>query len=152
VIKKRQQMLNIKTLIAALFLLLSSSHVLAKSIADKAKMDSISETFMAQVAMGETEAALSLISAYIGVDAAQFQQRGQSIIGDMKQISVSAGQPISKALLKKQSVQDHFYKITYLLKFARAALVWELNYYQADKGWHLVDVSFNTDINALFEE
>jgi hypothetical protein len=28
--------------------------------------------------------------------------------------------------------------------------VWELNYYQANKGWHLVDVSFNTNINALF--
>jgi hypothetical protein len=139
-------------LITALMLLVSTSSLFAKPLEDEAKMDSASETFMAQVAMGETDAALSLISAYIGVDPLQFQQRGEKIISDMKQITASAGKPISHALLKKQSVDGHFYKITYLLKFPRAALVWELNFYQANKGWHLVDVGFNTNINALFED
>jgi len=70
---------------------------------------------------------------------------------DMKQLESNQGKPLSFAMLKQESVGEHFYKISYLLKYPAAALVWELNYYQPAEGWNLVDISFNTDINALFE-
>ena len=135
---------------SAVLMLLFSVVSFARSLPDSKRIDSTSETFMKQIVMGETDAAFSLISAYVGVNLEQFTQRGEKITADMHRISKSAGKPLSYSLLKKQSVDSHFYKLTYLVKYRSAALVWEMNYYQATKGWHLVDVSFNTNINALF--
>lgn len=122
----------------------------AKTIDSEKKLQQISDHFMTQVATGDTESALALIAAYLGVDAAQFEQRAGKLVNDMRRIESSAGKALSYAKLDDQRVGEHFYKSRYLLKFQQAALVWEINYYQASKGWQLVDVSFNTDIDALF--
>lgn len=106
---------------------------------------------MTQVLNGNLEPAYALLSGYVGVDLEQFNERGKKVVADMKLIEQSAGKPLSYALLNKQSVGEHFYKIQYLLKYQAAALIWELNYYQPEQGWNLVDVSFNTDINSLFK-
>jgi len=106
---------------------------------------------MSQVLSGEVEAAYSLLSAYAGIDLEQFIERGKKVANDMKQLEKSAGKPLSFDLLETQSVGEHFYKITYLLKYETVALVWSLNYYQPKQGWKLVDVSFNGDINSLFK-
>jgi|GEM_PF-1122391 len=123
----------------------------AKTLADRQKVDQLSEQFMAQLAQGETENAYTLLSAYLGVDFEQFNQRARKVAQDMKMVQQSTGKALSYDLLKTQSVKDHFYKVSYLLKFPSAALIWELNYYQPESGWVLVDVSYNADINALFE-
>jgi hypothetical protein len=127
----------------------SLSH--AKPLVSKEKIDKVSDYFMSQLVGGEYEGSYSLMSAYIGVSPAQFEERGKKMSHNMKQLETSQGKPLSYALLKKESVGEHFYKISYLLKYPSAALVWELNYYQPSEGWNLVDISFNTDINALFE-
>jgi len=106
---------------------------------------------MSQLVSGDFESAYSLMSSYIGVDSQKFEERGKKAAQALKQINQSQGKPLSFAQLKSQSVGEHFYKITYLLKYQAAALIWELNYYQPEQGWKLVDVSYNTDINALFE-
>ncbi|MFT5717010.1 MAG: hypothetical protein ACI9T7_001193 [Oleiphilaceae bacterium] len=127
------------------------SQAQAKSIASKDKTDKVSSYFMGQILSGEVEAAYSLLSAYAGIDLEQFIERGKKVSTDMKQLEKSAGKPLSFDLLETQSVGEHFYKITYLLKYETIALIWNINYYQPDKGWKLVDVSFNGDINALFK-
>ena len=106
---------------------------------------------MSQILSGETSAAFALIAAYLGVDAEPFEERGKKAELSLTQLNSSLGKPLSYSLLEKQSVGDHFYKVIYLLKYETAALVWEINYYQPDKGWKLVDINFNTDINALFK-
>ena len=129
----------------------TSNQVLAKPLSDKAKVDQVSEQFMTQILAGEIEQAYSQLSAYLGVSPEQFNERSKKIVQDMAKLEQSVGKPLAFAKLKQQSVDEHFYKITYLLKFQTAALIWELNYYQPEQGWKLVDVSFNTDINALFK-
>ncbi len=128
-----------------------SSVSLAKPLASKEKINKVSDYFMNQVVQGEYEGAYSLMSAYIGINSEQFDERGKKISHDMKMLEARQGKPLSYALLKQESVDEHFYKISYLLKYPSAALVWELNYYQPQEGWNLVDISFNTNINALFE-
>ncbi|TNC82348.1 MAG: hypothetical protein C9356_04845 [Oleiphilus sp.] len=123
----------------------------AKTLPNTEKIEQTAEFFMEQVLAGETESAYSLISAYLGVNLETFLERGTKTAQDLKQLESKTGKPLSYALLKTQNVGSHFYKITYLLKYKTAALVWELNFYQPDKGWLLVDVTFNGDINALFE-
>ncbi len=123
----------------------------AKTLEDTAKIDKVSDFFMSQVLSGEVSAAFALISAYLGIDAAAFEERGKKAEISVSQLNNNLGKPLSYALLDQQSVGDHFYKITYLLKYESAALVWELNYYQPLDGWKLVDINFNTDINSLFK-
>jgi len=106
---------------------------------------------MGQILNGEVEAAYSLLSAYAGIDLEQFIERGKKVANDLQQLEKSAGKPLSFDLLETQSVGEHFYKITYLLKYDTVALIWNINYYQPDQGWKLVDVSFNGDINSLFK-
>lgn len=139
------------TLLLTLTFVLGNSHAFSKPLADKAKAEKVSEYFMSQLLEGEIESAYALLSAYVGIDLEQFNERGKKVVSDMKRIEQSTGKPLSFALLDKQSVGEHFYKIQYLLKYKAAALIWELNYYQPDQGWNLVDVSFNADINALFK-
>lgn len=127
----------------------SQSH--AKPLANKEKADKVSNYFMGQVLSGEVEAAYSLLSAYAGIDLEQFMERGKKVANDMTQLEKSSGKPLSFDLLETQAVGEHFYKITYLLKYETVALIWSLNYYQPDQGWKLVDVSFNGDINSLFK-
>ena len=131
------------------FTFLSQGH--AKPIESKEKADKVSQYFMGQILEGEVESAYSLLSAYVGIDLEQFIERGKKVAHDMKQLEKSSGKPISFDLLETQSVGEHFYKITYLLKYDRIALIWNINYYQPDKGWKLVDISFNGDINSLFK-
>lgn len=142
-----------KTFMAAALTLVAlfSTQVKAKTLASQEKMDKISEQFMSQVQAGEFETAYTILSAYLGVDMQGFLDRGKKVQQDMQQFQQNVGKPISYALLEKQSVGEHFYKVVYLLKYDTAALIWEINFYQPDQGWKLVDVSFNANINALFK-
>jgi hypothetical protein len=144
--------LRLLSLTLCIFALSFSSFTFSKSLASKEKINKVSDYFMGQLVEGEYEGAYSLMSAYIGISATQFEERGKKVSHNMKSLETSQGKPLSYALLKQESVDEHFYKITYLLKYPSAALVWELNYYQPEKGWNLVDISFNADINALFEK
>lgn len=139
------------SLICAL-LMAASSIAWAKSLPSTEKIVQESDLFMSQLADGDAETAINLISVYLGINADQFNQRAQKIVGDMKRINASAGKALSFARLDEQSIGEHFYKVRYLLKYQQAAIVWEINFYQPDKGWYLVDINFNTDINALFKE
>ncbi len=134
-----------------ILLLTMSTQIFAKPLADKAKIDKVSQYFMTQILNNEVEAAYSLLSAYIGIDLEQFTERGKKVANDMKQLEKTAGKPLSFDLLETQSVGEHFYKATYLLKYQTIALIWSINFYQPDNGWKLVDVSFNGDINSLFK-
>lgn len=146
--------MNFRTIARGALIIFSLTFTLfsqAKTLENKSKVDKVSDFFMSQVLAGETSAAFSLISAYLGVDIDAFEERGKKAELSLRQLNANLGKPLSYALLDQQSVGEHFYKVTYLLKYESAALVWEINYYQPDKGWKLVDVSFNTDINSLFK-
>ena len=85
----------------------------AKTIEDKAKVAKVSDFFMSQVLSGEAIAAFSLISAYLGVDASSFEERGKKAELSLNQLNTTLGKPLSFALLEQQAVGEHFFKITY---------------------------------------
>ncbi len=143
----------LRRLVLALLLMapVFSGSTTAKGLSDKEKVDKVSEHFMEQIVAGSVSDAYALMSAYVGIDLEAFNERGKQVSASMSKLAASAGKPLSFALVKQQEVPGHFYKLTYLLKYPSAALLWELNYYQPENGWYLVDISFNTNINKLFE-
>ncbi len=145
------QLQHIRLTLYAIILTLLGTMAQAKGLKDTARIDQVSDHFMSQIVAGKTGDAYALMSAYVGVNLEAFNERGEQVKTSMKKLSESVGQPLSYALVKRQNVEEHFYKLTYLLKYQTAALIWELNYYQPDTGWYLVDVNFNVDINKLFD-
>ena len=140
-----------RNLIISLLLLSFSTTAPAKSLPSIDKIIQTSDFFMEQLTKGEVESAYSLISAYLGLNLEAFLERGNKTSQDLKQLEKKIGKPLSYAQLKQQNVGEHFVKVTYLLKYETAALIWELNYYQPENGWKLVDITFNGNINTLFE-
>lgn len=122
----------------------------AKSLPDVDKARAMAEAFMQQLITGEAEAGYSTLSAYVGVDFEQFNARGKKLVSDLQQVESRVGKPLSYDYLAAQSVKQHLLKLTYLLKYPSAAVVWEFNFYQPQNGWQLVDVSYHTNINTLF--
>ena len=105
---------------------------------------------MTQVLAGDPGSAYSIMSAYAGINTGAFIERGEKVSQDLAKLEKNVGKPISIAKLKTESVEGHFHKITYLLKYSTAAIIWELNFYQPENGWVLVDISYHADINKLF--
>lgn len=134
-----------------LTLIFISSLSQAKTLEDIKKVDKVTNFFMSQILAGETSSAYSLIAAYLGVDAASFEERGKKAELNLSQLNSTLGKPLSYALLEKQAVGEHFYKLIYLLKYETAALVWEINYYQPSQGWKLVDINIHDKIDSLFK-
>lgn len=139
-------------LVLVLTLLLTTTATLthAKSLPDADKARALADAFMQQVTTGEAETGYSTLSAYVGVDFEQFNARGKKLVSDLQQVESRVGKPLSYDFLATQSVKQHLLKLTYLLKYPSAAVIWEFNFYQPQNGWQLVDVSYHTNINALF--
>jgi len=105
---------------------------------------------MSTLLKGNTEQAYKDIIPTAGEEKERFTQQGMSVSTYMTKVREQIGEPVSFDLITTQSIKDHFFKQKYLLKFDNAAIVWEINYYQPREGWKLVDITYNTDIEALF--
>jgi len=108
------------------------------------------DQFMSALLKGNTEQAYKEIIPSAGDEKERFTQQGMSVSAYMTKVREQIGEPISFDLIATQSIKEHFFKQKYLLKFDNAAIVWEINYYQPKQGWKLVDITYNTDIEALF--
>jgi hypothetical protein len=108
------------------------------------------DQFMSALLKGNTEQAYKEIIPAAGDEKERFTQQGMSVSAYMTKVREQIGEPISFDLIATQSIKEHFFKQKYLLKFDNAAIVWEINYYQPKQGWKLVDITYNTDIEALF--
>jgi len=106
---------------------------------------------MSLLLKGKTEQAYKELLTEVGGDTARLTQQATEMATFMVKVREQLGEPISYDLITTDSIKEHFFKQKYLLKFDNAAIVWEVNYYQPREGWKLVDVAYNTDIDALFE-
>lgn len=117
----------------------------------KEGLNKAGDQFMSALVKGNTEQAYKDIIPVAGAEKERFTQQGMSVSAYMKKVREQIGEPISFDLIATQSIKEHFFKQKYLLKFDNAAIVWEINYYQPTQGWKLVDITYNTDIEALFK-
>lgn len=106
---------------------------------------------MSLLLKGNTERAYKELISEVGGDSERLSQQAAEVATFMTKVRDQLGEPISYDLITTGSIKEHFYKQKYLLKFDNAAIVWEINYYQPRKGWKLVDIAYNTDIDALFK-
>ena len=137
---------------------LSYSHsTLATSIPESSKdpkqhLVKAGDNFMSLLLKGNTALAYKDLLSTVGGDSERLQQQAADVASFMTKVREQLGEPISYDLITTDSIKEHFFKQKYLLKFDNAAIVWEINYYQPRNHWKLVDVAYNTDIDALFSQ
>ncbi len=125
----------------------------AESTTDtKGTLSKAGDHFMSLLLKGNTELAYKDLISTVGGDVERLNQQASDVSSFMVKVREQLGEPISYDLITTDSIKEHFFKQKYLLKFENAAIVWEVNYYQPKNDWKLVDVTYNTDIDALFDD
>ncbi|UZE95447.1 hypothetical protein [Alkalimarinus alittae] len=130
--------------------LASDSETLSNDTEDK--LTKAGDHFMSLLLKGKTELAYKDLLLAVGGDSERLQNQATEVAAFMLKVREQLGSPIAYDLITTDNIKTHFYKQKYLLKFDNAAIVWEINYYQPRNSWTLVDVAYNTDIDALFDD
>ncbi|BES72915.1 hypothetical protein RE428_39330 [Marinobacter nanhaiticus D15-8W] len=106
--------------------------------------------FMQQVANGKVTEAYGSLAPYLGVSQEPFDASAKEADTYFKKVFDRAGKTLDIARVKREAIDDHFYRETWLQKFAEAAMAWQFTFYQATDGWKLVGISYTTDIESLY--
>jgi len=53
--------------------------------------------------------------------------------------------------VKRESIDDHFHRQSYLQTFESAALHWQFTFYRPADEWVLVGVSYSTNLDPLYQ-
>ncbi len=61
------------------------------------------------------------------------------------------GKPIGIELVKREKISDSFLRYYYLLKFEKHAISWRFTYYNAKNGWQINSITFQDEVDILFE-
>ncbi len=141
-----------RLLFTVLFTFIISLNNVALAQETKEGLTKVGDQFMTLLLKGDTEKAYKDLLAASGGGSERLKKQGTGVADFMQKVRMQLGEPIAFDLISTQSIKEHFFKQKYLLKFDNAAIVWEINYYQPTKGWKLVDIAYNTDIDALFEK
>lgn len=131
--------------------LASASTSAPENQSSKESLKKIGDQFMSTILKGNTEQAYKDIIPATGDEKERFTQIGMRVTAEMKKLREQIGEPLSFDFITAQSIKDHFFKQIYLLKFNNAAIVWEINYYQPNQGWKIVEINYNANFDDLFE-
>ena len=119
-----------------------------------ASRDAISEktaSFMERLDEGRVLAAYKAMKAVLGVDTKPFMKDAEKARKFFGQVRERVGEPLGAARVKRESIDDHFHRQSYLQKFESAALHWQFTFYRPAEEWVLVGVSYSTDLDPLYQ-
>lgn len=119
-----------------------------------ATRDAISEKtagFMERLDEGRVLAAYKDMKAVLGVDTKPFMEDAEKARKFFGQVRKRVGEPLGATRVKRESIDDHFHRQSYLQKFESAALHWQFTFYKPENQWVLVGVSYSTNLEPLYQ-
>ena len=105
-------------------------------------------SFMERLDEGRVLAAYKTMKAVLGVDADPFMNDAEKARKFFAQVRERVGEPTR---VKRESIDDHFHRQSYLQKFESAALHWQFTFYRPADDWVLVGVSYSTELDPLYQ-
>lgn len=141
----------IHRLFLSLLLLSISLASRAETLADPAAAAKATQSFMDQAHAGKVGDAYGLLTPYLGVESEPYKKTASEADGFFQKVFNQVGKPLSSAIVRQETIDGHFYRITWLQKYATAAFVWQFSFYQPDSGWRLVGVTYSTDVDFLYK-
>lgn len=109
------------------------------------------EHFMDRLNEGRVLAAYKDMKAILGVDSEPFMEDAEKARKFFGQVRDRVGEPLESARVRRESIDGHFHRQSYLQKFESAALHWQFTFYRPADEWVLVGVSYSTDLEALYQ-
>ncbi len=134
--------------LALLFTFGSTLH--AAKLENRNEMLTLSTEFIEQVAQEKTEKAYRNIQRYAIASDAEFGSILEQALKQSKLIETELGRSTGHALIRKETIGNAFERHTWLIKYQKAALVWQITYYQAEEGWQVMAINFNADVEPLY--
>ena len=119
-----------------------------------ATKDAISEKtriFMERLDEGRILAAYKAMKAVLGVDTEPFMEDAEKARKFFGQVRERVGEPLGATRVKRESIDDHFHRQSYLQTFESAALHWQFTFYRPADEWVLVGVSYFTNLDPLYQ-
>ena len=119
-----------------------------------ATRDAISEKtagFMERLNEGRVLAAYKAMKAVLGVDTKPFMEDAEKARKFFGQVRERVGEPLEATRVRRESIDGHFHRQSYLQKFESAALHWQFTFYRPVDEWVLVGVSYSTDLDPLYQ-
>jgi|GEM_PF-634991 hypothetical protein len=119
-----------------------------------ATKDAISEKtriFMERLDEGRILAAYKAMKAVLGVDTEPFMEDAEKARKFFGQVRERVGEPLGATRVKRESIDDHFHRQSYLQTFESAALHWQFTFYRPADEWVLVGVSYSTNLDPLYQ-
>lgn len=141
---------SMRDLLTSLILIALSFSAIADTLPDPDSIEPKTGAFMQQVAKGQVAEAYGSVAAYLGVSREPFDASAKEADTYFQKVFDRAGKTLATDRVKRESIDDHFYRETWLQKFGEAAMAWQFTFYQADAGWKLVGISYTTDIESLY--
>lgn len=144
--------MTIKKIIAALTttIVFSTSHLFADTLNDYDKVSKQSAQFIGLIESGKAADAYDLLSRYVTASNAEFESIKSKALSNIEMINVELGKPLGSALLKREVVSTHFERYSYLVKYKKAAIVWQITWYQPQDGWQVIAVNFSANIDPFY--
>ncbi|WP_097458782.1 hypothetical protein [Mangrovitalea sediminis] len=123
----------------------------ADSLESPKMADKAVATFMQQADQGQVDQAYVGLHPYLGVDADAYNQAAKKAVSYFKEVFDKVGKPLGDLVVRREHIGNSFYRISVLQKYQSAAFEWQFTFYQPKQGWHLVGVSYSTDIDDLYQ-
>ena len=120
-------------------------------LADRNAIQKTTDAFMKRLEEGRVLAAYREMKRVLGVDSRPFMKDAEKARKFFKQVRDRVGEPLESALVKTDTIEDHFHRLSYLQKFESAALHWQFTFYRPREEWVLVGVSYSTSLDSLYQ-
>lgn len=144
--------LKISATLISLVLLLSSSVTYSNTLKDSAAIGSLSEKFIKMIESGNIASAYDLLSRYVTATDEEFENIKNKALSNTEMIQAELGKPLSSHLLKRENIGEHFEKHAFIIKYKKAAIVWQISWYQPSSGWQVMAVNFNANVDPYYIE
>ncbi|MCP5207652.1 MAG: hypothetical protein H7A01_10645 [Hahellaceae bacterium] len=144
--------MTIKKIIAPLIMLLfiyaQSSG--AETLKDSAQVANYSQKFITLIESDKAADAYDVLSPFVTASSQEFDGIKSKALSNIEMIKAELGKPLSSQFLKRESVADHFERHSYLVKYRKAAIVWQVTWYQPDSGWQVIAVNFSANVDPFY--
>lgn len=118
---------------------------------DKEAIRDKTASFMERLDDGRVLAAYKAMKEVLGVDTEPFMKDAEKARKFFGQVRDRVGEPLGATRVKRESIDNHFHRQSYLQKFETAALHWQFTFYRPADEWVLVGVSYSTELGPLYQ-
>jgi len=134
------------------FFLAGIPAVLAAALQTEDKVQEIAKQFMAEVESGNYSEGFALLKGHWPIAESDYKTLVAKTNEQMPEVEASFGAAMGIERVRSETVGESLLRLTYLQKFAKHAIRWQLTFYRPNSHWLVDHVSWDDNLEALFQD